>query len=145
VSCVNTKLLNYILSWNTFEKNGKHLYICKHSEYLSVLGDRFVSFVPLTSLFYKIKCYFFIIWTSTDIPNACRDIIVLYVYDGYSIFCFVHDAQNQVQDCVILIVIEVNMDNYTILQFINNHFTSRCFFNNDHNPKISVKYPLAAV
>jgi hypothetical protein len=44
-----------------------------------------------------------------------------------SIFCFVHDAQDQVQDCVILIVIEVDMDNYTILQFINNHFTETFF------------------
>jgi hypothetical protein len=41
------------------------------------------------------------IWTYTDIPNTCRDIIVLYVSDtwirvikklyGYSIFCFVYD------------------------------------------------------
>jgi hypothetical protein len=32
-----------------------------YSEYLSAwCNDRFVSFVPLTSLFYKIKCYFFI-------------------------------------------------------------------------------------
>ena len=30
---------------------------------------------------------------------------------------------DQVQDCVIVIVTEVDMDNYTILQFINNHFT----------------------
>jgi hypothetical protein len=41
------------------------------------------------------------IWTYTDIPNTCRDIIVLYISDtwirviqklhGYSIFCFVYD------------------------------------------------------
>jgi hypothetical protein len=48
-----------------------------------------------------------------------------YVIHGYSIFCFVHDAQDQVQDCVIMIVIEVDMDNYTNLQFSNNHFTSK--------------------
>jgi hypothetical protein len=29
---------------------------------------------------------------------------------------------------VILIVIEVDMDNYTILQFINNHFTETFFY-----------------
>jgi hypothetical protein len=46
-----------------------------------------------------------------------------YVIHGYSIFCFVHDAQDQVQDCVILIVIEVDMDNYTILQLINNQIS----------------------
>ena len=45
------------------------------------------------------------------------------VIHGYSIFCFAHDAQDQVHDCVILIVIEVDLDNYIILQCINNHFT----------------------
>ena len=74
------------------------------------------------------------IWTSADIPNTCRDIIVLYVSDTWIsntwIFniCFVQDAQDQVQDCVILIVIEVDMDNYTILQLISNHFTETFFF-----------------
>ena len=47
---------------------------------------------------------------------------------GYSIFCFVHDTQDQVQDWVILIVIEIDMNNYTVLQFINNHFTETFFY-----------------
>ena len=52
------------------------------------------------------------------------------ILHGYSIFCFVHDAQDQVQDCVILIVIEVDMDNYTILQFIMDNYTILQFINN---------------
>ena len=41
---------------------------------------------------------------------------------------FVHDVQDQVQDCVMLIVIEIDMDNYTILQLISNHFTEHLFY-----------------
>ena len=62
-SLLKKKLFNYILSWNTFEKKiGKNRYICKHSEYLSVHGviiDLFLLF-PSHLIFYKIKCYFFI-------------------------------------------------------------------------------------
>ena len=69
------------------------------------------------------------IWTSTDIPNTCRDIIVLYVSDTWISNTWIFNIlfctwrPDQVQDCVILIMTEVDMDNYTILQFINNHFT----------------------
>ena len=56
------------------------------------------------------------IWTSTDIPNACRDTIVLYVSDTWIsntwifniLFCTWRPGP-ALQDCVILIVIEVDM------------------------------------
>ena len=53
---------------------------------------------------------------------------VLYMTPGtYTITIY------QVQDCVILIVIEVDMDNYTILQLISNHFTETFFFIYENN------------
>ena len=78
---------------------------------------------------------------NTDIPNACRDILVLYVSDTwiritwmiYILFCawppgiLLCDTDSERSWHGKLIVIEVDMDNYTILKCINNHFTETFF------------------
>jgi hypothetical protein len=64
-----------IISWVEIllKKNGKNRYICKHSEYLRCAwcNNRFVSFVPLTSLFLpKLNVTFYnglqMKWKKTD-------------------------------------------------------------------------------
>ena len=71
------------------------------------------------------------IWTSTDLPNTCRDIIVLFVSDTWIsntwifniLFCTWRPGPG-----TRLCDTDSDMDNYTILQLISNHFTETFFF-----------------
>ena len=110
-------------------------YVCKYINFCHFFFQKYFNSKYNLTTYFNRKLSNNSIWTSTDIPNTCRDIIVLYVSDTWIsntwifniLFCTWRPGP-ALQDCVILIVIEVDMNNYTILQLINNHFAEIFFY-----------------